>query len=313
MYKKIENLWEYVRLGIRKGILWSYIVTDKDSVSYTAVEITDNIECRDKKQTYYIDNGDMVLFLNPTTFKVVKQASFIDLYQKDPRNDFFQATNATSFFALAESPNKIYSIASYRNYYHNREKDIMNKLAEQSNLTKLPFEDLCNIEYILEARRKGEVIDFNTLSDMGLFLVSKRLQDSGIPFASLALFYEENFEKEEEMDVEEYIKNTNDIVLITLEQDREIVKEILVTEFEHEMIAKSASVDNMSLEELLCFQSQIEGYAARGIPSALLAKMQAAMSSIDKIKEQMKQEYLEKQDLYGRDDEIADDFGEVML
>lgn len=298
--KKVNNLLNYISKKIEDGKADFDIVENVFKERFAAITIAEDITYTYKTGSKQALVGDILLVKDLDYYTVIPQDVLIEKYNKVNLPELLKIKEIKRILRLKPSADAIYEKSPNKTYRHKREVETMNKLKDILKNGGLTADEALNYNALLLARERGMKIDFMAISNDCANKIPSLLYAEGIKFALLKSFVEENFDEEKDFNVDDIIRNDMDNLLIFLDADRDFVMNLAVSMQTKELIELSHSVDTMSLEELIAFKSRVQGISISGrVPAGSLNKLTEALSSADKITEQIKQEVYERKDEYG--------------
>lgn len=291
LFQNKKSALEYIKSGIETGLLWPFEIKDIKNNIWMAVYIKDeevltlnNEKVQTKKDGVFIFNEEEIKYVN---FEYLKNN-----FHVINKNDFYQIRKAVDILEINKNPIEVYKTSQYNKIEHENKAFVFEQLEDKRKKGLMSAQEIVNYEKLMTAIKSGKKITLTPVSD---YLASKMpivFQKNNISFISLTTMMRLDVAGPTEFDIDAIIENDKDNLLITLEDDFETINLLLENERPLEVADKVTNIDAMSIEELLAFKSLLTGYMAteKNIDYGTI---------LEKVQEQLKQEVIEKNDIYG--------------
>ena len=291
LFQNRKTAFEYIKSGIETGLLWPFEVKDVKNNVWMAVYIKNEeiLELNNKKTQ--VKKGDVFVF-NKEEIKYVNPEYLKNNFHVINKNDFYQIRKAVDILKINKKPIEVYKTSQYNKIEHENKAFVFEQLEDKRKRGLMSAQEIVNYEKFLFDFENGKKFTLTPVSDYLASKMSIVLRKNNIPFMSLTTMMCLDAVDPVEFDVDAILKNDKDNLLITLEDDFETVNLLLENERPLEVADKITNIDAMSIEELLAFKSLLTGYMATG-------KNIDYETILERVQEQLKQEVIEKNDVYG--------------
>ena len=302
--QKSRTVFEYLRDGIERGLLCPREVKDENNNFWMSVKVAENVNLiNDKKQKVDVEKDNYIIF-DEDKAKCITGQYFNEHYKEKNKNDYYQIVRALTVLHSNKKPIDVYKNAEDNKIEHSNKMFIFEKLNEKYKKGHMSPQERIDYQKIVKDGKDGQNIDFASVSDYMASRISEKLQRKGVRFVSLTTMMELSVNGSTELDIDAIIKNDKDNILVALRDDWPVISELIELEQNFEISDKIHNIDAMSIEELLSFKSQLDslGVGSGGMRS---------VDVVERIKEQIKQEVMEKDEVYGKD--ARNDYEDIVL